>query len=70
MTESLPLRDRYLALIDEIVQMTLQGKISSVEMVYQMLQKGILAGTGEVFELVLSDRLNTSQTQVDSKKMS
>ena len=68
MTESLPLRDRYLALIDEIVQMTLQGKISSVEMVYQMLQKGILAGTGEVFELVLSDRLNTSQTQVDSEK--
>ncbi|AUS99365.1 hypothetical protein CLI64_02565 [Nostoc sp. CENA543] len=65
MSDSLPLRDRYLALIDEIVQLTLQGKISSVEMVYQMLQKNILAGTGEIFELGLSDRLNTIQTQVD-----
>jgi len=66
-SDSLPLRDRYLALIDEIVQLTLQGKISSVEMVYQMLQKGILAGTGEIFELALSDRLNAMQTQVDSE---
>ncbi|WP_427160358.1 tetratricopeptide repeat protein [Aliinostoc sp. HNIBRCY26] len=65
MSDSLPLRDRYLALIDEIVQLTLQGKISSVEMVYQMLQKNILAGTGEIFELGLSDRLNAIQTQVD-----
>ncbi|UKO95796.1 tetratricopeptide repeat protein [Nostoc sp. UHCC 0870] len=67
MSDSLPLRDRYLGLIDEIVQLTLQGKISSVEMVYQMLQKGILAGTGEIFELGLSDRLNAMQTQVDSE---
>ncbi|MBD2361512.1 tetratricopeptide repeat protein [Anabaena minutissima FACHB-250] len=67
MSDSLPLRDRYLGLIDEIVQLTLQGKISSVEMVYQMLQKTILAGTGEIFELGLSDRLNAIQTQVDSE---
>ncbi|MCF4968564.1 tetratricopeptide repeat protein [Nostoc sp. CMAA1605] len=67
MSDSLPLRDRYLALIDEIVQLTLQGKISSVEMVYQMLQKNILAGTGEIFELGLSDRLNAIQAQVDSE---
>lgn len=65
MSDSLPLRDRYLALIDEIIQLTLQGKISSVEMVYQMLQKNILAGTGEIFELGLSDRLTVMQTQVD-----
>ncbi|MBD2502008.1 tetratricopeptide repeat protein [Anabaena azotica] len=68
MSDSLPLRDRYLALIDEIIQLTLQGKISSVEMVYQMLQKGILAGTGEVFELVLSDRFDAIQKQVDGEK--
>ncbi|AFY45865.1 tetratricopeptide repeat protein [Nostoc sp. PCC 7107] len=68
MSDSLPLRDRYLALIDEIVQLTLQGKISSVEMVYQMLQKGITSGTGEIFELALSDRLSTIQSQVDSEK--
>ncbi|WGV25413.1 tetratricopeptide repeat protein [Halotia branconii] len=67
MTESLPLRDRYLALIDEIVQLTLQGKISSVELVYQMLQKNITSGTGEVFELVLSDRFSAIQNQVDSE---
>ncbi|MBH8553995.1 tetratricopeptide repeat protein [Nostocaceae cyanobacterium CENA357] len=67
MTESLPLRDRYLALIDEIVQLTLQGKISSVEMVYQMLQKSITSGTGEIFELVLSDRFSAIQSQVDNE---
>ncbi|BAZ48906.1 TPR repeat protein [Nostoc sp. NIES-4103] len=68
MSESLPLRDRYLALIDEIIQLTLQGKISSGEMVYQMLQKGLTSGTGEVFELALSDRFNTIQSLVDNEK--
>lgn len=68
MSESLPFRDRYLALIDEIVETTLKGKISSVEQVYQILLKSIIAGTGEVFELALSDRFNTIQTQVDSEK--
>ncbi|WP_413173239.1 tetratricopeptide repeat protein [Anabaena azotica] len=68
MSESLPLQDRYLALIDEIVETTLKGKISSVEQVYQMLLKGIASGTGEVFELALSDRLTTLQTQVDTEK--
>ncbi|RCJ40772.1 hypothetical protein A6770_10220 [Nostoc minutum NIES-26] len=68
MSESLPLRDRYLALIDEIIQLTLQGKISSGEMVYQKLQKGITSGTGEVFELALSDRFSAIQSQVDSEK--
>ncbi|MBD2595862.1 tetratricopeptide repeat protein [Nostoc spongiaeforme FACHB-130] len=68
MSDSLPLRDRYLALIDEIVQLTLQGKVSSVEMVYQMLQKGITSGTGEIFELALSDRSTIIQNQVDSEQ--
>ncbi|MBD2487557.1 tetratricopeptide repeat protein [Aulosira sp. FACHB-615] len=68
MSDSLPLRDRYLALIDEIVQLTLQGKVSSVEMVYQMLQKNITSGTGEIFELALSDRLSIIQNQVDSEQ--
>jgi tetratricopeptide (TPR) repeat protein len=67
-SDSLPLRDRYLALIDEIVETTLKGKISSVEQVYQMLLKGITSGTGEVFELALSDRLSSIQSQVDSEK--
>ncbi|WP_016949972.1 tetratricopeptide repeat protein [Anabaena sp. PCC 7108] len=68
MSDSLPLRDHYLALIDKIVETTLQGKISSVEQVYQILLKGITNGTGEVFELALSDRLNTIQAQIDNEK--
>ncbi|WP_414551586.1 tetratricopeptide repeat protein [Anabaena sp. CCY 0017] len=67
MSESLPIRDRYLTFIDEIIESTLKGKISSVEMVYQMLQKNIISGTGEVFELVLSDRLSSIQSQVDGE---
>lgn len=67
-SESVSLRDRYLALIDEIVETTLKGKISSVEQVYQMLLKGVTAGTGEIFELALSDRLNGIQQQVDTEK--
>ncbi|MBW4616443.1 MAG: tetratricopeptide repeat protein [Desmonostoc vinosum HA7617-LM4] len=68
MSDSLPLRDRYLALIDEIVATTLQGKISSVEQVYQMLFREITSGTGEVFELALSDRTHAIQKQVDEEK--
>ncbi|MBD2566537.1 tetratricopeptide repeat protein [Anabaena lutea] len=67
MSDSLSLRDHYLVLIDQIVETTLKGKISSVEQVYQILLKGITNGTGEVFELALSDRLNTIQTQVDNE---
>ncbi|WP_017651747.1 tetratricopeptide repeat protein [Fortiea contorta] len=67
MSESLSLRDRYLALIDDIVQSTLKGQISSVEQVYQMLLKDLTPGTGEVFELALSDRLNIIQNQADGE---
>lgn len=62
------LRDQYLGLIDDIIETTLKGKISSVEQVYQMLLKGITAGTGEIFELVLSERLTDLQTQVEQEK--
>lgn len=68
MSDSLPLREKYLALIDEIVQNTLKGKVSSQEQVYQMLLKGVTADTGEIFELALSDRLNSTQRQVDTEK--
>ena len=63
----LPLRDRYSALIDEIVQTTLKGKISSQHQVYQMLLKGISPGTGEIFERALSDRTAATQEQVDTQ---
>ncbi|PMB29856.1 hypothetical protein CEN43_15665 [Fischerella thermalis BR2B] len=67
-SESVSVRDRYLALVDEIIETTLKGKISSVEQVYQMLLNGVTAETGEIFELALSDRFNSIQQQVDNEK--
>ena len=66
MSDSIPLRDRYFGLIDEIVQATLQGKIRSKEQVYQKLLQGISAGTGEMFDRCLEERLTTTQQQVDN----
>ncbi len=63
----LPLLERYFELIDEIVQMTLKGKIRSKEQVYQMLRQGVSQGTGELFERCLGDRLQTTQEQVNSQ---
>jgi tetratricopeptide (TPR) repeat protein len=66
MTDSVPLRDRYKALIDEIIQATLKGKIRSKEQVYQMLLQGVSTGTGEIFERCLDDETNATQQQVDN----
>lgn len=76
MSDALPdassLRDRYLDLIDRIIQMTLKGNIRSKEQVYQLLHKEILAGTGELFERCLGDRhaglQRQSETQTDELK--
>src|ERR687886_776258 len=66
MTDAMPLRDRYLGLIDEIVQATLKGKIRSKEQVYQMLLQGVSTGTGEIFDRCLEEQINTTQQQVDN----
>ncbi|MCL1470793.1 tetratricopeptide repeat protein [Argonema antarcticum] len=60
--------DRYFALIDEIVQMTLKGKIRSKQQVYQMLLQGVSAGEGEIFERCLSSRITTTQSEIDNTK--
>ena len=65
MSDSLSLRDRYLSLIDEIVQMTLKGKIRAKQQVYQMLVQGVSLGTGEIFERCLSDRIGAAQSEID-----
>ena len=57
------LRDRYLELVDQIVQTTLKGNIRSKEQVYQLLLKGIEAGTGEIFEYCLQERVDSTQQQ-------
>lgn len=66
MPDSMSLRDRYLGLIDEIVQTTLKGKIRSKEQVYQMLRQGVSSGTGEIFERCLEEQINTTQQQIDN----
>lgn len=62
------LQQRYTALIDEIVQTTLKGKIRSQAQVYQMLVQGVSPGTGELFERCLEERLGETQIQVNTQK--
>lgn len=66
MSEPLPLPDRYLQLIDQIVQMTLKGKIRSKEQVYQLLVEGVSSGTGELFERCLQQQVDRVQAQLDA----
>lgn len=54
----------YVELIDRIVAATLQGQIRSKEQVYQMLQAGITAGTGELFERCLQAQIDAIQAQI------
>lgn len=61
------LRDRYLDLIDQIVQMTLKGEIRSKEQIYQLLVKGVGVGTGEIFERSLDERTSAAQHQSESQ---
>ncbi len=68
MSDSLSLTDRYFSLIDQIVEITLQGQIRSKEQVYQMLCQNINPGTGEIFERCLADRLTTMQQQINTPK--
>ena len=61
------LSDRYFALIDKIVKLTLEGKISSVERVYRMLVEEVETGTGEIFERCLDERIANSKAQLETK---
>ena len=65
MSESLS--DRYFALIDKIVKLTLEGKISSIERVYRMLVEQVETGTGEIFERCLDDRIAAAKAQLGTK---
>ncbi|MBE9162387.1 tetratricopeptide repeat protein [Tychonema sp. LEGE 06208] len=68
MPESTSLRDRYLALIDKIVEITLKGQIRSKEQVYQMLVQDIAAGTGEIFERCFGERLDATENLLRNEK--
>lgn len=62
------LRDRYLALIDQIVQTTLKGQIRSKEQVYQMLAQQVLPGTAEIFERCLGERTMEIEREIETVK--
>lgn len=62
------LRDRNLALIDQIVDITLKGQIRSKEQVYQILIQEISPGSGEIFERCLAERLNAIENQLKTDK--
>ena len=66
-SQSKPLSDRYLQLIDHIVDLTLEGKIRSTEQVYRMLVGGIDSGTGEILERCLSQRIEAAEAQLATK---
>jgi tetratricopeptide (TPR) repeat protein len=59
-------RQRYLTLIETIVNATLKGQIRSKEQVYQMLMEQVSADTGEIFEQSLSERVASTQQQIES----
>lgn len=68
MPEPTSLRDRYLALIDKIVEITLKGQIRSKEQVYQMLVQDIGTGTGEIFERCFGERLDATENLLKNEK--
>jgi tetratricopeptide (TPR) repeat protein len=59
-------REQYLGLIDQIIEITIKGKIRSKEQVYQMLVQNIDIGTGEIFERCFAERKNATQYKIDS----
>ncbi|MGE5658746.1 MAG: tetratricopeptide repeat protein [Actinomycetota bacterium] len=67
MPDSTSLRDRYFAVIDQIVETTLKGQIRSKEQVYQMLVQTIASGTGEIFERCLAERLSSTEAQLKDR---
>ncbi len=61
------LGDRYSDLIEQIIQLTLKGKIRSKEQVYQMLEQEIEPDSGEIFDVRFRDRLLKTQIQANDK---
>src|SRR5919202_3521796 len=68
MPESTSLRDRYLALIDKIVEITLKGQIRAKEQFNQKLVQDIITGTGEIFERCFGERLDATENQLRNEK--
>ncbi len=69
-TVSDSLFNSYQKLIEEIVSIALKGQIRSKEYIYRQLVENVSAGNGEIFERCLSDRLNSSQCELDKVRIS
>ncbi|MGF1523674.1 MAG: hypothetical protein ACFBSF_15260 [Leptolyngbyaceae cyanobacterium] len=59
--------ERYFDLIDNIVTMTLKGKIRSKVQVYKMLQADVEPGEGELFEQSLQERVNAVEAALETE---
>ncbi len=59
------LSDSYYKLIEEIVNTALNGQISSKEYIYRQLLENVSSGNSEIFERCLSDRLHSTQSELD-----
>ena len=59
------LADRYLALIDDIVQQTLKGNVRSKEQVRSQLEAAVETGTGEIFERAVATRITETESQLE-----
>ncbi len=66
MSDSISVRDRYLALLDKIIDTILQGKIRSKQQIYQRLIRDVEPGTGELFDRCLQERFDEVRSQVES----
>ncbi len=64
MSDAFSFDDRYLTLIDQIVQTTLKGQIRSKEQVYQRLVDEVSPGTGELFAQCLQHCLAQTQAEL------
>ena len=59
------LADRYLALIDDIVQQTLKGNVRSKEQVRSQLEAAVETGTGEIFERAVATRITETEAKLE-----
>lgn len=64
------LSDSYHKLIEEIVTTTLKGQIRAKEYIYRQLIENVGAGNGEIFERCLSDRLNSTESELHKVRIS
>jgi len=59
------LAERYLTLIDDIVQQTLKGNVRSKEQVRSQLEAAVETGTGEIFERAVATRITETEGQLE-----